>query len=433
MNKNNLKKWLQKMLKIMAVLVLKKYNPKIISVTGSVGKTSTKEAIFAVVASRFRVRRNEKNYNNEIGIPLTIIGVYSGQNSVCRWCWVFLKWLAVIIFPTEYPEVLILEMGADRPGDIKYLTGFINSNIGVITDVSPSHIEFFKNIEAIAAEKGILIQKLEEGNLAVLCSDNPSVIKMQESAKAGVITYGFSEKAQMRATDISFIYDGGQVRGLSFKLNYNGTSLPVRLGNIIAKHHIYAALAAAAVGIGLKINLVDAAAALENFTLPQGRMNLLEGIKNSMVIDDTYNSSPKATAFALETLKEIEAVRKIAVLGDMLELGEETEKDHEELGREFLENKIDIFLAVGRRMKSAADYLEKHGLSGENIFSFDNPTEAGKKLAEILKEGDLILVKGSQGMRMEKTVEEIIAEPQKISELLCRQNKEWKAIPFKEV
>ena len=419
----------------MAVLVLKKYNPKIISITGSVGKTSTKEAVFTVLASKFRVRRNDKNYNNEIGLPLTIIGVDSGESSLWGWFVVLLKWLWIILAPIEYPEILVLEMGADRPGDIKYLTSFIRSNAAIITDFSSSHVEFFKNVEGVAKEKGVLVKELDEKGLAIINVDNPYVAKLADQLKCNVTTFGFSEEAEMRATDVSFSYTGEaqDLKGLSFKLNYKGTTIPVRLNDVLAKHQIYSALAAAAAGVGFGINLVEVGAALENFSLPYGRMNLLAGIKNTNIIDDTYNSSPTSALAALDALGEIKAERRIAVMGDMLELGEETEERHKLIGKKFLEIKGDIFFAVGTRMKFAGTELEKNNFSKTNIFYFDSPMEAGKKLQEIIREGDLILVKGSQGIRMEKVVEEIMAIPQDAEKLLCRQTARWKEIPWRKV
>lgn len=430
---------LKSALRIMARLVLKKYNPRIVSITGSVGKTSAKEATFVVLASLYRVRKSEKNYNNEIGLPLTIIGTESGKNSFLGWLAVFLKWLVVIIFPVEYPEILILEMGADRPGDIKYLTDFVESSAGVVTEISFSHIEFFKNLESVAREKMSLVKTLDPGALAVINIDNHNIAKFQDQIKARLITFGFSGKADMRATDVSLnCSDGRETRGLSFKLNYKGTTLPVRLNNVLARHQIYSALVAAAVGVEFGLNLVEISGLLSNFSSPPGRLNLIKGIKNTMIIDDTYNASPASALAALEVLRGISAsdeksCRKISVLGDMFELGSETEKGHQSAAKKFLEINGDIFLAVGERMKFAVAELEKNKFNPKNIFSFASPMEAGRKLQEILKDGDLVLVKGSQGMRMEKVVEEIMADPQKAGELLCRQNKEWKEKPFKTV
>jgi UDP-N-acetylmuramoyl-tripeptide--D-alanyl-D-alanine ligase len=436
--------WLEKILRLGAVLVLKKYNPKIISITGSVGKTSTKEVIYAVLASKFRVRKTEKNYNNEIGLPLTIIGASSGENSLLRWFGIFFKWLWVMIAPIEYPEMLVLEMGADRPGDIKYLTGFIKSNVGVITDFSSSHIEFFKSIEGVAKEKSVLVKTLDEKGLAVINVDNPYVAKLNSpqsvQLKCNVVTFGFSPEAQMKATDFSFSYGGEnqELKGLSFKLNYKGTSIPVRLNNVLAKHQIYSALASVAVGANFGINLVEAGAALENFSLPPGRMNLVSGMEKTYIIDDTYNSSPTSALAALNAMQEIASssrgsMRKIIVLGDMLELGQEEEEKHREIGKKIAAIGADFFLAVGSRMALAGQEMIAGGFSKDKIFYFSSPMEAAKKLKEIIAEGDYILVKGSQGMRMEKVVEAIMQNPQEAEKLLCRQNKEWRASPWKKV
>lgn len=416
--------------------MLKKYNPRVIGVTGSVGKTSAKEAIFSVLAGHFRVRKNEKNYNNEIGIPLTIIGSSSGNRSFFRWLKVFFKWIAVMLLPLEYPEILVLEMGADRPGDLKYLTDFVKLEIGVLTDVSASHMEFFKNLESIAKEKGTIIKTLNEKGLATINIDNFDIANLGDQIKSSLITVGFSKEAEMRATDPAFVYSGeagGEIKGMSFKLNYRGTSIPVRLNNVLARHQIYPALFAAAVGTWFGLNLVEVGAALKNFSSPCGRMNLIAGIKKTFIIDDTYNASPVSAQVALDTLGEISAPRKIAVLGDMLELGSETKSGHRKAAQKFLEIKGNIFLAVGKRMRFAIEELSKNNFNKNNVFSFSNPVDAGRKLQEIIKEGDLILIKGSQGMRMEKIVEEIMAAPQKAPELLCRQNPEWKAKPFKEM
>jgi UDP-N-acetylmuramoyl-tripeptide--D-alanyl-D-alanine ligase len=207
----------------------------------------------------------------------------------------------------------------------------------------------------------------------------------------------------------------------------------MRLNNILAEHSIYSALSGICVGMHLGVNLVEIGSGLANFTTPCGRVSLVPGIKNTLIIDDSYNSSPVSASAALSVLSKIKARRKIAVLGDMLELGGSDKEGHEEVAKKFLEAKGDIFFAVGKRMKSAEQFLKKHNLGEGRIFSFENPMEAGKKLQEIMHEGDLILVKGSQGMRMEKIVEEVMAEPQKAPELLCRQDKKWKERPWEPV
>lgn len=446
MNKQNHKSkkiiFLEKTLRVMAILILKKYKPRVIGITGSVGKTSSKEAIYAVLSNHFRVRKTEKNYNNEIGLPLTIIGVESGERSFWKWLGISFKWLAFIIFPLKYPEILILEMGADRPGDIRYLTSFILCEASVITEISGSHLEYFKTVDKIAQEKWMLVDNLVPKGFAAINLDNSKLKKLTSQNKRNDInflTFGFSPEADIQATDVLYNYSNGEfgdskeIKGLSFKLNYKGTSIPVRLNNILAKHNIYAALSAIAIGLAFKLNLVEIAGALENFSMPTGRMNLISGIKNTSVIDDTYNSSPISAISALDVLKDIKAPRKIVVMGDMLELGPEMESGHKDVAKKFLEIKSGIFFAVGERMLFAAEELRKHNISQERLFVFSDPMSAGKKLRKIIESGDLILVKGSQGMRMEKIVEEIMAEPQKSDELLCRQSEVWKNIPWKKI
>lgn len=415
----------------MAIAVLKRYNPKIVAITGSVGKTSAREAVFAVISSKYKTRQNLKNYNNEIGIPLTVIGEESGGKNIFKWLWIFIKWIFVLIFPF-YPEVLVFELGVDRPGDMKYFMSFIKPDIGLITNISQSHIEFFKTIENIAKEKGILVEFLGTDGYAILNSDDELTFKIKDRTKAHILDFGFNENAGISASNIIYNYEEGNPEGISFKLNYEGKNVPVRLRNLLATHYVYAALAGISVGIALKINLVDIAQSLESMIAPVGRLNLLDGINGSHIIDDTYNASPVSTSAALDVLKQLQAKRKIAVLGDMLELGDETEEGHKEIGRKIFHSRANIFIAVGRRMKYAVDQLRKLGFSRANIFEFEDPFLAAGKVSEILQEGDLILVKGSQGMRMEKIVEKILANPNNAKKLLCRQGKEWKNKPFIE-
>lgn len=448
--------YLEKILRLMARTILWKYKPKIIGITGSVGKTSAKEAIFAVLSEKFRTRKNEKNYNNEIGIPLAILGTEGGGSSVLKWLWVFFKWIGIFILPFKYPEILILEMGADRPGDIKYLTSFAKPTIAVITDISESHMEFFKSTDGIAKEKSVLAKNVSENGLAILNVDNEYILKIKNQLKGRVLGYGFSENADMRAEGINFGYENEKIAGLSFKLNYKGTNLPVRLKNILAKHQIYAALAGAAVGTELGVNLVEIAEALQKFSTPEGRMNLLAGIKNSFIIDDTYNASPVSALAALEVLEEIyphtknpatsskneysnqfdvgvNAKRKILILGDMLELGQGTEEGHRKLAKKFMDIKGDIFIGAGSRTKFTVDELLKRNFPKDRIFHFKNSIEAGELAQKIVEEGDLVLIKGSQGVRMEKAVEALAANYEKAKPYLCRQSEEWKKKPIRNI
>lgn len=421
--------YLEKILRWMAIVVIKKYRPSIVGITGSVGKTSTKEAVFTIISPKFKTRKNKKNYNNEIGIPLTIIGAESGKRSLWKWLKVFIKWFFVIIFPVKYPKILVLEMGVDRPGDMKYLTRFIPVDVGIITNISSSHLEFFKSVDRIAKEKGKLVESLAEKGTAILNADDKKALDMKNRTDAGIITFGFG-KADVGASLVNFNYLNNKLAGVSFKLNYQERTIPIRLRHILASHHIYAILAGISTGIAFKINLVDIAMSLKNFFPPAGRMNLIAGIKNSFIIDDTYNASPASAEAALDVLGKVRAAGKIAVMGDMLELGESTESGHRETARKIFQVNPKFVFTVGDRMKAEIKELELLGYPANRLFHFDDPVLAGRKLQEEIREGDLILIKGSQAMRMEKIVKEIMFNPQEARNILCRQSEDWLKKPF---
>ncbi|NTV41135.1 MAG: UDP-N-acetylmuramoyl-tripeptide--D-alanyl-D-alanine ligase [Candidatus Moranbacteria bacterium] len=421
--------FLENVLRLMALAVLKRHKPKIVAITGSVGKTSAKDAIFKVLSSKFFVRENQKNYNNEIGIPLTIIGVESGDRDIFRWLWVFLKWLLTLISP-NYPKVLILELGVDHPGDMKYFMSFIQPMVGIITNVSHSHIEFFSTIEKIAKEKGRLVRALKENDFAVLNIDDTMVAKMEKNVKAVIFTFGLDQGVTLSASNLIYNYFDGRPDGISFKLNYDGKNIPIRLKNILAGHYVYAVLAAATVGIIFKLNLVEIAQALENMESPTGRMNLLPGIKESYIIDDTYNASPTSTLAALDTLKQLKAKRKIVVLGDMLELGQESEAGHREVVENVFRSGADLLFLLGERISQAGAEIVLENSGTRKVLIFKNHQEVLSELKKTIQGGDFILVKGSQGMRMEKVVEGILADPRQAKNLLCRQTKQWKNKPY---
>lgn len=421
-----LKNLLITILRILAKLTLWRYRPKVIGVTGSVGKTSAKEAIFTVLKSKFRVRRNYKNYNNEIGVPLTIIGAESGGRSLSHWLKAFLKGTLGLIYTPDYPEILVLEMGADKIGDIAYLVSFVKCDVGVVTAISeiPAHLEFFWTPGQVVQEKGILIESLSASGRAILNFDDERVRGMIGRGRAKVLGFGFSQEAELRASDLKINAEDLSQAYINFKVNYSGSSVPVRLEGILGGHQVYPVLAAVGAGLFFGMNLVDISQALRDYRPPRGRMNILAGLKHSWIIDDTYNASPAATLSALEALTAIEAPRKIAVLGDMLELGSLSEEAHRQVG-ERAAQAVDILLTVGQLSVFTADEARQVGLAKDRILRFLSSEEAGKSLQGLLREGDVVLVKGSQGMRMEKIVKEVMAEPQRAEELLVRQEPEW--------
>ncbi len=422
------RKILKKILFLLASAILKRYEPKVVGITGSVGKTSTKEAIYAVLASKLKVRRNIKNYNNEIGLPLTIIGAGSGGRSLISWAKVFIKAVSLMIFKDKnYPDILVLEMGVDRKGDMKYLTDLVNCYVGVVTNIGPVHLEHFGTLERIAKEKAIVISHIDRNGWAVLNNDNQYTESMVSLAKGRCLTYGIKNEADIKAVEVSLSHgELGGLSGLSFKMIYNGSAVPVLLPNILGEHLVYAALAASAIGIIFEMNMVEIATALKQFKAPSGRMNLISGIKGTYIIDDTYNASPDSMAAAVDVLGRIETeTYKYAVLGDMLELGDFTREGHELVGKKIVENKIDYLITVGDRAAIIADKALSLGMNRDRVFTFSDREEAGIFVQGRINKGDYILVKGSQGARMEKIVKEIMAEPLRAEELLVRFDKFW--------
>lgn len=431
-----LKKILEKKLRYLARRILNKYKPEVIGITGSVGKTSTKEVVSAVLEKKFRVRKNIKNYNNEIGVPLTIIGSESGNKNIFIWIVIFLKAFWLILFRSKkYPEKLVIEMGADHPGDIKYLVEMAPCKIGIITAIGslgPVHLEFFKNVDELIDEKSNIIKHLSREGIAVLNRDDIHVYPLKTKTNAKIISFGFVEQADIRASDVSIadhveIGEREPITGVSFKLHYKESVVPIVLSQVLGRHQIYSALCAAAVGTIYDINIADIAEVLRGYTPPPGRMHLIPGIKGTAIIDDSYNSSPVATIAAIKTLETLhleEGKRKYAVLGDMAELGTYTEEGHEKVGQ-YVARVADILVTIGEKGKMIAKAAKKNNMPEDRVFEFSNSNEAGRFLQERIKEGDLILVKGSQSVRTEKVVKEIMAEPMRAKELLVRQSKTW--------
>ncbi len=430
--KDFFKKIVKWKLRILAHAILKKYKPDVIGVTGSFGKTSTKDAIYTVLSQKFEVRRNVKNFNNEIGLPLTIIGSSSGESSIIGWAVVILRGLLLLAWKEKsYPKILVLEMGVDRPGDMKYLTDLAPCKIGVVANIGSVHLEYFKSIDKIAKEKSVMVSHLPQNGWAILNNDNEHVAEMIKETPARVITYGINNPADLTASEIkisqkdSSLGDGG-IAGLSFKLTYKGSTVPVLLPRILGEHLIYAALAGAALGVVYGMNLLEISEALRMFVAPKGRMNLISGIKNTTIIDDTYNASTESMTAALKAFGKIEATgKKYAVLGDMLELGNYTVEAHRTIGEIVVQNGIDILVTVGERARTIAAEVERQGMDSDHVFTFSDSPRAGLFLQDRLEEGDYVLVKGSQGMRMEKIVKEIMAEPLKAKDLLVRQDRVW--------
>lgn len=412
--------------------MLKKYKPKIVAVTGSVGKTSTKDAIYTVLATTFFVRKSSKSFNSEIGVPLTILGLPNAWNNPLAWLKNVVDGLLLIVFTHKYPEWLVLEVGADRPGDIASVVSWLRPEVAVVTRLSevPVHVEFFSSAEQVRQEKAQLIlggKTAAEGGFAVLNGDDKLVSSMRSQAKGNVITFGTTNNSNIFGSDFRIVYDQhGFPGGIAFTASVDGPVVPVQIDSSIGRQHMYTALAALAVGFALKVDVKEAAEALRTHSAPPGRMKILPGKNGSCIIDDTYNSSPVAVHEALETLKNVQAPgRKILVLGDMLELGAHSPEEHRKLGLKAASVADEIYL-VGTRVADAQKAALAAGFPADHIFRFDSSIAAGDALTTRVQQGDIILAKGSQGTRMEKLVERILAEPMRAGELLVRQDAEWR-------
>lgn len=408
------------LLSLKARAYLKKCHVQVIAVTGSVGKTSTKEAIYHILQDRFKIHRSPHGFNTPLGISLAILQEEeSGFSSIFAW----IKILKRIFSEKKKPyQKIILEMGADQPGDIKKLIRIAPPDIAVVTCVKPVHLGKgqFKDLADIQKEKNNLILHLPKENLAILNFDDPLVREMHTTARK--IGYGISPDCQLQAQDVRTT-----PRHLIFTAHYKGKSAEVR-APVLGSFQIHTLLPAIAVGLSLGLELEDCAKALHNFQLPPSRMNPLPGVKGSTIIDSSYNASPASMAKALELLTEVKGERKIAALGTMNELGEGSREAHLNLGRQAAAS-AHVLIAVGQEAAVLKQGAIEAGMPEQDIYTFFDSQEAGCFLKEFILPNDLILVKGSQNrVRMERLVKIIMEFPEKARHLLCRQEEGWEGI-----
>lgn len=386
------KRILQLKLKAMAKLVLVRHQPKIIAITGSVGKTSTKEAIFAVLGPDHDAARSQGNYNSEIGLPVSILRFKWSLNPLQLLYNFFFAFPAVML--KKYPSTLILEMGADKVGDIDYLTSIAKPYIAVVTNVGPSHLEAFKTLDNTAKEKGRLVHALNQHGFAVLNYEDELVRNMSKLTKAEVQYYGYNSKATVFATEVE-----STEQGVHFKLNHFGASVPVHLA-VLGEHLVDAALAAASCGIIYGMSLVDISKRLGEFKPGSGRLNTTTRPDGTIIIDDTYNSSPVSALAALKTLSSLKKYRKVAVIGDMRELGSYEEEGHKLVAKAALES-ADKVVFVGANAPVMA--LVSVGTKKE-VFVYPDSKTAARNVDLFVKGGEAVLVKGSRGVKMELIV-----------------------------
>lgn len=428
--KNFLKTVVVKILTFEAKLLLRRAKPKIIAITGNVGKTSTKDAIYQAIRGKVSARKSEKSYNSELGVPLTVLGLENAWSNPVLWIKNIIDGFLHAILPLQYPAVLVLEMGVDRPGDMKNLTAWIKPDIVVLTRLPdiPVHVEHFNSPEAVAKEKLVLVNALKDDGVLIYNEDDERSVAAAKEVRQKTFSFGRYAPADFYASGDNIIYQDGVPIGMSFLIETKGDKGEFLVTGALGVQYAYNFAAASAVASLFEVSLQESADALSRQGTAPGRMRLIDGLKDTTIIDDTYNSSPVATIQALSTLGELRGVnRRIAVLGDMLELGRYSVEAHKEAGKQAAET-ADLLITVGVRARGIATGAMEAGMSPEKVIQFEESVKAGRSIQNLLEPGDAILVKGSQGMRMEKIVADIMREPDRAETLLVRQGAIWQSI-----
>lgn len=358
------------------------FDLQVVGITGSVGKTSTKEAVAAVASQRYRVVKSRGSYNNEIGVPLTLLDI------------------------TPDTEVAVVEIGgAYRMGEVREMCALARPTIGIVTNVSHSHLARMGSLEAIAKNKAELIESLGEDGVAILNGDDFRVRAMAARCRGRVVLYGLAPDCTIRAENV----ESHGLQGISFDLVIGDVRNHVRLP-LLGRHSVHTALAAIAVGYELGMTLDEM---LPGFADPNIQVRLLTvpGVNGATLLDDSYNASPTSCLAALSLLSEVPAQRRIAVFGDMFELGSYEEEGHRLVGRRAA-HVVDLLFTLGTRARLIAEAAIEAGLSPLVVFATEDRRELIDQLREILRPGDFVLVKGAHGMRMGEIVEALRAQQQ---------------------
>jgi len=351
-----------------------KINLPVVAVTGSNGKTTTKEMIAWVLSARGKVLKNEGTKNNQIGLPQTLIPL------------------------TKKDNFAVVEIGTNHFGEVDYLAKIARPNISVITNIGPSHLEFLRNLKGVLKEKSALLNNLAEPAIALLNADDQSLKSLikSKSKERKILSYGINEKSDFRASEVK-LKNGKAEFKVNSKFNFELSTL--------GGYNIYNALAAIAVGRILGLSYPQMRARLSIFKFPQGRLNLVES-RGLRFIDDTYNANPLSLKVALDAFKVMDCEgRKILILGDMLELGEQKELLHRQIAWS-ITNTCDLLIAVGTLARITACAARKNGWSAKQVFCCPDALAARDLLSAKIsaKANDLILVKGSRSMKMEEVL-----------------------------
>ena len=359
-------------LQTLATAVRRLWGKPVVGVTGSAGKTTTKEAIAHVLGTRYYVHKSEGNLNNHFGLPLMLLKLQPEH------------------------DIAVIEMGMSHAGEISALAKIAQPETGVVTVVAPVHLEYFDSIADIARAKYELIEELPPAGTAILNADDEYVSQFGRDFKGKVVLYGTRASADVRAERIQ----SRGTEGTSFDIVVNGTRETASLP-LVGTHNVSNALAAAAVGLERGISLTDAIAALATLQAADKRGQVVQ-LGNIRVINDCYNSNPKALEAMVDALATMPAKRRIVVAGEMLELGPAGEQMHRAAGEHVAEKKIDVLLGVRGLARPMVEAAEAKGMRSEFVAT---PEEAGDWLARESRDGDVILLKASRGVKLEKSLE----------------------------
>jgi UDP-N-acetylmuramoyl-tripeptide--D-alanyl-D-alanine ligase len=392
----------------------KKNDFKVVAVAGSVGKTSTKLAIVSVLKTKFRVQYQNGNYNDLVSVPLIFFDEkMPSLFNPFEWISVFRRNNQKI--NSQYPyDIVVIEVGTDAPGQIAEFRRYLKIDLAVLTAVSPEHMEFFDNLGAVAREE-LEISKFSKSLLYNKDMVEPTFLT---EISIPATSYSLKQKASYQATNVVFKDDM-----CDFEVLKNGQSFIKSANDLISEPQLYSVTAAVAVAAEFGMSAQEIDKGLHNIHPVSGRMQRLAGINNSLIIDDTYNASPEAVKAALETLYRLKAPHKIAILGNMNELGKFAKEAHEDIGIQCDPNKLNLVVTIG---PDANQYLAPIAQKkGCKVVSFDNPYKAGEYLKPLIQPDTVILAKGSQnGVFAEETVKLLLAN-QADKNKLVRQTPEW--------
>lgn len=389
---------------------------KLIVVAGSVGKTSTKHAIATLLSKRYRVAMQEGNHNTHLSAPLAILGITYPENikSIGAWIAVFRAARQRIKQPTG-TDVIIQEIGADHPGDIAHFGRYLRPYIGVVTAVTPEHMEFFKTLDAVAKEE---LQAANFSEIAIINRDDVDGTYAAFLKNANLDTYGTTGVAEYRFETQNFTVENGY-EGAVITPEYQPIPASIK---VVGEHSLRPVMGAVAVAVKMGMTADEISAGLKLIQPVPGRMNILKGLSQTMIIDDSYNSSPVAASSALQALYALQSPQRIAVLGDMNELGATAPDEHEKLGNLCDPNLLTWVVTVG---ELAEKYLAPAARQrGCQVRSFKSAIDAGAFVHSVIEPGAIVLVKGSQGgIYTEETVK-VICNMDEGAQLV-RQSPQW--------